>query len=309
MAHLYKNLFDTLSWLESMGVEDILADHPQDHIFNASQEKSEELLTFSSLKEALRKAPQKATTLNAKEIVLNPILKKEIKEGNTLSSLEKFLPGAQQGSAYHEAQKAQSLEELKALMEVFEGCSLKKTASNLVFGEGNPKSSLMLIGEAPGADEDRQGRPFVGVSGQLLDKMFACIGLSRTHNLYITNVVPWRPPGNRTPTAAEVAVCMPFLARHIELIAPQYLCCIGGVATKALLDTQEGIIRLRGKWHAYKSSPHAPSIPLLALYHPAYLLRSPSKKRDMWRDLLILHSVLMKVKEGENESASAKNNK
>ena len=178
-------------------------------------------------------------------------------------------------------------------MQQFEGCSLKHTAMNLVFGDGNPEASVMFIGEAPGADEDRQGRPFVGVSGQLLDKMIAAIGLDRT-SAYITNILPWRPPGNRKPTTNEVTICLPFIRRHIELVAPRVLVLVGGTAASALLGRTEGITRLRGKWLIYHAGEEGggQEVPCMPLYHPAYLLRQPALKREAWCDILAIQERL-----------------
>jgi uracil-DNA glycosylase family 4 len=201
------------------------------------------------------------------------------------------LPTSGDGNAYHAAQAARSLEELRAALESFDGCPLKATATNLVFADGNPAARVMLVGEAPGADEDRIGRPFVGVSGQLLDRMLAAIGLDRT-KVYITNVLFWRPPGNRTPTPAEVAACLPFVERHIELVGPEILVLVGNAAAKTLLLRNEGITRIRGKWFEYQSAGMSRPVPTLPIYHPAYLLRAPAQKRDAWRDLLQIRERL-----------------
>jgi DNA polymerase len=201
------------------------------------------------------------------------------------------LPINGDGSAYRAAQAARSLEELRAALEGFEGCPLKATATNLVFADGNPSARIMLVGEAPGADEDRIGRPFVGVSGQLLDRMLAAIGLDRT-TVYITNVLFWRPPGNRTPTPAEVAACLPFVERHIELVGPEILVLVGNAAAKTLLLRNEGITRIRGRWFEYQTAGMPRPVPTLPIYHPAYLLRSPAQKRDAWRDLLQIRERL-----------------
>jgi len=190
------------------------------------------------------------------------------------------------------ASEAGTLDALRAALEAFEGCPLKKTATNLVFGDGNAQADVMFIGEAPGEDEDRQGLPFVGVSGQLLDRMVKWIGLDRT-NFYITNILYWRPPGNRTPTSAEVAACRPFVARHIELVAPKVLVFVGGAAANALLGRAEPIGKMRGRWLLYEGS-HG-TIPAMATYHPAYLLRSPGQKREAWRDLLMLRDRLVEL--------------
>ncbi len=182
--------------------------------------------------------------------------------------------------------QASSLEELAAGVEKFDGCALKLTANKTVFGDGNPNAKIILVGEAPGADEDRIGKPFVGRSGQLLDKMLAAIGIDRSQ-VYITNILMWRPPGNRTPTSAEVAVCLPFLKRKIELINPEIIVALGAPAANALLDAEETISKIRGKWLEYSPLP-GKSIPLLPTFHPAYLLRNPAQKSKSWFDMLRL---------------------
>ena len=192
------------------------------------------------------------------------------------------------------ASAATTLQALEEALRAFDGCPLKETATNLVFGDGNPQAKIMLVGEAPGADEDRQGKPFVGVSGQLLDRMMGWIGLDRT-NFYITNILYWRPPGNRQPTAAEVAACLPFIERHIEIVDPALLVFVGGSSAKTLLGRNEGIMRLRGQWFQYQSTRMSRPIPSTAIYHPAYLLRSPAQKRDAWRDLLALKQRLQSI--------------
>jgi len=194
-------------------------------------------------------------------------------------------------SARRLAEAAATIDELKAAVEAYDGCALKKTATNTVFGDGNPAARIMFVGEAPGADEDRQGLPFVGVSGQLLDRMVAHIGLDRT-GFFITNILFWRPPGNRNPTAAEIASCLPFVERMVELVAPDVLVPVGGSAAKTLLDRKEGIMRLRGAWYDYDCPGLGRTIPARPLYHPAYLLRSPAQKRDAWRDLLAIQDRL-----------------
>ena len=182
-----------------------------------------------------------------------------------------------------------TLAELEALVANFDGCSLKRTAKSLCFGRGSASAHVMLIGEAPGRDEDLQGKPFVGRAGQLLDRMLASIGLSEEH-VYITNTVYWRPPGNRTPTPEEIEACAPFLARQIELLSPSVLVLLGGAAAKTILNSSEGIMRLRGKWLSYSCSGH--DLPTLATLHPAFLLRKPEQKRFAWRDLLMLKAAL-----------------
>ena len=192
------------------------------------------------------------------------------------------------------AQRCNSVEELEAAVRAFEGCALKRTAKNTVFADGVAGSPVMVVGEAPGADEDRLGKPFVGVSGQLMDRMFDAIGMSRERDLYITNILFWRPPGNRTPTLAEQAICMAFTRRHIELARPKVLVLAGGTAAKSVLDTTEGIMRLRGKW-TNLSLDDGSAVPTLPTFHPAYLLRTPASKRQSWLDLLSLDKKLREL--------------
>jgi uracil-DNA glycosylase len=176
-------------------------------------------------------------------------------------------------------------------VRAFDGCALKRTAKNTVFADGVVGAPVMIVGEAPGGDEDRLGKPFVGVSGQLMDRMFEAIGMSRERDLYITNILFWRPPGNRTPTLAEQAICMAFTRRHIELAKPKVLVLAGGTAAKSVLDTAEGIMRLRGKWTSL-SLDDGSVVPTLPTFHPAYLLRTPASKRQSWSDLLSLDKKL-----------------
>jgi uracil-DNA glycosylase family 4 len=188
------------------------------------------------------------------------------------------------------AEGAQTLEALREAMMAFEHCELKRGARNTVFADGNPKARVLVLGEAPGADEDREGRPFVGRAGQLLDKMFAAIGLSRTSPdsetaLYITNVLPWRPPGNRDPSAGEIAMLQPFVERHIALVDPRVVVVMGNTSLLALTGSK-GILRARGTWM------QALGKPVLPMTHPAYLLRTPSAKREAWADLLALQARL-----------------
>jgi uracil-DNA glycosylase len=198
-------------------------------------------------------------------------------------------PEAAVMSARSAAKSAESLEALRALLEAFEGCMLRTTATQLVFADGNPQGRVMFVGEAPGRDEDIAGVPFVGRSGKLLDLMMQAIGLDRT-GAYIANIVPWRPPGNRTPTPHESAICLPFLMRQIELADPDILVCLGQPSTQTLLGTKEGITRTRGRWFKFHTGRR--EIRALPTYHPAFLLRSPLQKRLAWRDFLALKKAL-----------------
>jgi len=192
------------------------------------------------------------------------------------------------------AERCTSLAELEAAVRAFEGCALKRTAKNTVFADGTPGAPVMIVGEAPGADEDRLGKPFVGVSGQLMDRMMEAIGLTRAGGFYITNILFWRPPGNRTPTLAEQAMCLAFTRRHIELASPKLLVLAGGVAAKAVLDTTEGIMRLRGKWASHRLGDGT-ELPTMPTFHPAYLLRTPASKRQSWQDLLAIDKKLKEL--------------
>jgi DNA polymerase len=194
-------------------------------------------------------------------------------------------------SARRHAERAETVTALAEAIASFEGCALKQTATNTVFADGNPKAPVMIIGEAPGADEDRLGRPFVGRAGQLLDRMLAAIRLDR-ESVLITNVVYWRPPGNRTPTTAEIASCLPFVLRHVALVQPSVLVLCGATAAGALLPGGQGITRLRGRWFDLEIPGLAEPVPTLPMFHPSFLLRTPERKREAWRDLLALRARL-----------------
>jgi DNA polymerase len=187
------------------------------------------------------------------------------------------------------AKNAASLAELRAILDGFEGCALRGTARQLVFADGNPQARVMFVGEAPGREEDLEGLPFVGRSGQLLDRMLAAIGLDRS-SAYIANVIPWRPPGNRTPTPQETSICLPFTRRQVELADPDVLVCLGSPAAQALLEAKEGIMKTRGRWFSYHTGTR--EIRAIATFHPAYLLRQPLQKRLAWRDFLAVKQAL-----------------
>jgi DNA polymerase len=201
-------------------------------------------------------------------------------------------PEAAINSAREAARTAPTLEALRALLENFDGCALKHTATRLVFADGNPQARIMFVGEAPGRDEDIEGLPFVGRSGKLLDRMIAAIGLDRS-KAYIANVIPWRPPGNRTPTPQETQICLPFIQRQIELVNPDVLVTLGNPSTQTLLQTREGIMKTRGRWFDYDTGTR--TIRAIATFHPAYLLRSPSYKRMSWQDLRAIAKALVQT--------------
>ncbi len=191
-------------------------------------------------------------------------------------------PDIAAASAREAARSAPTLEALRALLDRFDGCALKQTATRLVFADGNPQARIMFVGEAPGRDEDLEGVPFIGRSGKLLDRMIAAIGLDRS-SAYIANVIPWRPPGNRDPSPQETQICLPFIKRQIELVDPDVLVCLGKPSSQAILDLKDGIMRTRGRWHHYDTGRR--TIRAMATFHPAYLLRQPIHKRLAWQDL------------------------
>lgn len=192
-------------------------------------------------------------------------------------------------SAREIAPQAATLDELRSLLDRFDGCALKSTATRLVFADGNPQAKIMFVGEAPGRDEDLEGIPFVGRSGKLLDLMMAAIGLDRS-NAYITNVIPWRPPGNRDPSPQETQICLPFIRRQIQLVDPDVLVCLGKPSSQAVLELKDGIMKTRGKWFGYDTGTR--KIKAMATFHPAYLLRQPIYKRLAWQDLRSVQKVL-----------------
>ena len=205
-------------------------------------------------------------------------------EGKTMIAPDEAAMAAREA-----ARSAKTLDELRAILDKFDGCALKATATQLVFADGNPKSRVMFVGEAPGRDEDIEGLPFVGRSGKLLDRMLAAIGLDRS-SVYIANIVPWRPPGNRTPTPQESQICLPFILRQIELVDPDILVCMGNPSAQTLLGIKEGITKTRGRWFNFDTGKR--EIRALPTFHPAFLLRSPLQKRLAWRDFLAVKKAL-----------------
>ena len=259
-----------LEWYRAMGVDDAVADAPQNWFAPPAAETARPLseLSGQEIKRKISDRPKAS---------LPPPPPQQAPE-----TAESAM------SARELARSAQSLDELRALLEGFEACGLKKTASRLCLSRGSQAARIMLIGEAPGRDEDIQGEPFVGRAGQLLDRMLAAIDLTEA-DVYITNLVFWRPPGNRTPTPEEVQVCQPFVERQIELLNPKILVFLGNAAAKQLTGATEGIMKLRGKWLTY---PLQGGIRSMAILHPAYLLRTPIGKRMAWRDLLAIREAL-----------------
>jgi uracil-DNA glycosylase len=259
-----------LEWQIAMGADEALGEIASDRLAPS---------VAAALPAAAIPAPRPAASIGAAPSVVAPP-----------AALAESLAEAAQ-SARLLAAGAATIEALGALIAGFDGCPLKRTATNTVFLDGNPAAPVMIVGEAPGAEEDRLGRPFVGRSGQLLDRMLAAIGLDRA-KVQITNVIYWRPPGNRKPNAAEIAACLPFVLRHIALARPRVLVLSGGTATSALLPLSEGITRLRGRWFELAVPGLPAPVATLAMFHPAFLLRDPARKRETWRDLLALKARL-----------------
>ncbi len=260
---------DALRWHVEMGLDEVVDEMPVDRYATAQQPHPATPATAPAIQ-----PPQDMPQAEPRQA-----------SGQALAPAE----GARDAIAV--AAGAQSIDELRERLEGFEGCALKFTATNTVFADGDPSSDLMLIGEAPGVDEDRQGLPFVGASGQLLNRMLAALGRERD-TAYISNILFWRPPGNRSPTDAETAACLPFVQRHIELAKPKVLVFLGGSSAKTMLSRKEGIMRLRGKWFDYTSDGLDAPIPAMPTFHPAFLLRQSAQKREAWRDFLSIQEKL-----------------
>ncbi|MCI5059884.1 MAG: uracil-DNA glycosylase [Alphaproteobacteria bacterium] len=277
---LTQALSATLEWYTDQGIDMLLGETPRTHIQEKSQNHlSDSVATQAPIKPVITAAPPPPSALPQDKI---------LGAAEAIIEAEKL------------AASCTILGELQSAIASFEGLSVRKTATNMVFSDGNKEARVMLIGEAPGADEDRQGKPFVGMSGQLLDKILGCIDLNRKSedpqkSVYISNILNWRPPGNRTPTDAEIDISMPFIKRHIALIQPEILILCGGVSAKSLLGRTEGISRLRGKFQDYEMTTiegETIHIPTIATYHPAYLLRTPLQKRAVWHDMLMVKERL-----------------
>ena len=276
---------DVLAWYLDAGVDEAVGEEPLDCyalVRDAQAQRDAEAKTL--LKDASSEhASQSGATGSQGRVGPTPVRPADTGVGEDAMKSAVKLAGA-----------AKTLDDLRTALESFDGCPLKKTAMNLVFGDGNPDARIVLIGEAPGADEDRQGIPFVGTSGQLLDKMLASIGLDRS-SVFLSNTVFWRPPGNRTPNAGEIAVCLPFVERIIEIIDPAVLITVGGPATHSLLAQQGSVSRLRGRWFTYETRGMSHPIAASAIYHPANLLRTPAHKRQAWSDLIEIKAKLAEL--------------
>ncbi len=261
-----------LDWYVAMGIDEAIGETPHDS-FAARPRPTPVAAAAPS------PAPRPAPSITPPPLTA-PAIRPIVSASNEIAGARKL------------AEAATTLAELEAAVSSFEGCALRKTATHTVFADGTPHAPVMVIGEAPGADEDRLGKPFVGRSGQLLDRMLAAIGLDRQTNVYITNILFWRPPGNRKPTEAEIALCLPFVWRHIALGMPRVVLLSGGTATSAMLGRAEGITKLRGKWFELAVPGVDSPVPALTTYHPSFLLRTPGRKSESWRDFLELQSKI-----------------
>ncbi|MBB6466867.1 DNA polymerase [Aminobacter lissarensis] len=271
------DLRDLLAFYAAAGVDDALVDDPIDRFAESAQRQAAPAQQAASAGEA----PRAGADRSAPAAPPRP-------------AAVAAVPDEVQAAAARElASKATSLDELKQIMAGFDGCNLKATAKSMVFADGNPEADLMLVGEAPGRDEDLEGLPFVGRSGQLLDRILAAIGLDRK-SAYIANVIPWRPPGNRTPTPHETEICRPFVERQIALAKPKVLVTLGGPSAKLLVGSQDGILRLRGSWKSHVTADGT-VIPVMPTLHPAYLLRNPAHKKLAWRDFLEVKAKLREL--------------
>ncbi|MGN6671174.1 MAG: uracil-DNA glycosylase [Candidatus Nucleicultricaceae bacterium] len=269
-------LLETLKFQDEIGVTDAVHQIPTNKkTFN----------TFKTLK------PEVASFLTPKVEKISPPIVENVVQP---SKPTKAPISGMDATTQQKVKQASTLAELKQLIETFDACPLKLTATHTVFSDGQPNAPVMLIGEAPGAEEDKQGKPFVGLSGQLLDRILASVGLTREKNVYISNILSWRPPGNRAPTTQEIALCLPFIQRHIELIQPKVLILLGATATKSILQTNEGIMKIRGQWVDFETPFTQFKVPTMATFHPAFLLRSPGQKKFVWQDFLKVKAILEK---------------
>jgi uracil-DNA glycosylase len=280
-----------IDWYRAMGVDAALGDEPVDWLARGAVPPGHGFAWPD--RPVQTSAPAAATALPQEpaEARVMPSVGRVTSPTQPLTSRPQtpLAPSEAETEARRIARKADSLEALQAALQSFDGCTLKATASKLCFYRGAPSARVMIIGEAPGRDEDIEGRPFVGRAGQLLDKMLAAINLSES-DVHITNVVYWRPPGNRTPTPQEALACRPFLDRQIELVKPDFIVALGGSAAKEVFGVADGIMRLRGKWRTLEIAGR--SLPAIATLHPAYLLRTPAAKQMAWLDLLAIKARL-----------------
>jgi len=266
------NHMEYLQWYINIGINEFIEDNSIDRTMLTESTSSPTVssLTGNASESLIKKADSKVT----------------IPSTGTIEALK---------NAKDIAEQINTLDELKEALEKFDGLSLSRTASQIIFAEGISSSKVMLIGDTPGANEDRAGRAFIGASGQLLDKMLNAIGLSREENIYLTYLINWYPPGNRLPTESEISLCMPFIQKHIELIKPEIIICLGDITAKTLMQTKQSITRIHGKWENYSSDNLEKPIPAVALFRPEYLIASPAQKGKAWADLLKIKSKIAEL--------------
>ncbi|MES2253197.1 MAG: uracil-DNA glycosylase family protein [Pseudomonadota bacterium] len=295
-THHYSQILD---WYRACGVDAVLSDAPRNHYvattpvklsFKRTAQPVVPVMQSTTPSQAMVSIHTLPTMPSTPEPVAQPgaITQSAQKPASPVKAPVFSAPVITSGD--HPALTCETLDQLRYAMEHATGCDLIKAATHTVFSDGNPTADVMLIGEAPGADEDRLGQPFVGQSGQLLDTILATIGLDR-NSIYISNIIPWRPPGNRPPTTSEIAYCLPFIKRHIELVAPKILILLGGVAVKTLLNRNDGILKLRGEILEY-ATKDGNAIAAMPTLHPSYIMRSPSQKALVWKDMLTLKTWL-----------------
>ncbi len=279
------SLREDLVWQVEAGIDECIGDAPVDRFSETATKLAERAVRQPAPQSSVSRTPTSGRSRTPEAIAQRQMPVPPARENSA--------PERAVQSAVAAASAAKTIDELSAAVDAFEGCSLKKTAMNTVFADGNPAARIMFVGEVPGADEDRKGLPFMGASGVFLERMLASIELDRS-SYYITNIVFWRPPGDRKPTASEIAACLPFVERHIELVDPEILVLLGGPASKALLGMNEGIAKIHGQWFDYASANMASPVRAMPLYHPENLLKSPAQKRDAWHDLLEIKQKLAK---------------
>ena len=292
-----ENMHALLQWYIAAGVDEVIELEPQNRFERPATNPPTASLPATSPQMANQSAAdagaqtRRQPTEHQPETAPQPAVRK-VTPPNLSATRNTAAPAGLPAPDTRElAAACANMAELRDAISTFDGCALKRTATNTVVGSGDEAAALMVVGEAPGAEEDRQGTPFIGPAGQLLERMLAAIGLKRSE-VYITNILPWRPPGNRSPTVEEIALCQPFVERQIALVQPKILVLVGGISAKALLDKREGITRLRGTWRDITISGLAEPVPTMATFHPAYLLRQPTAKREVWRDLLAIQKKL-----------------
>ncbi len=283
-ADAQRDLIAYLDFYSEAGVDAALDEHPHDRF-----REPEAPPRAAEHRAAAQPAPRRAPPAQERPAREPPSSARPAEPQRTFGQAASAKPDEAASDARARARAARSLDELEAILKDFDSCPLRFTAKNLVFADGNPEARVMFVGEAPGADEDRVGKPFMGRSGQLLDRMMKAIGLDRSE-AYVANIVPWRPPGNRNPTPQEVSVCKPFIERQIELVDPDLIVCLGSPSTQTLTATKDGILKARGRFYPYRLESR--EVRALATLHPAYLLRQPAQKRLAWRDFRLVRAAL-----------------